>query len=148
MIEHLLESLGAGERVLRRLLKEVEKLFFVRNEVKQGSLPFGQSRIVLNRRAKPLSMKCYDNMTKILRMFRSEKAGFRVNWEQFSNTRTYFIADLAEGRQLFFFASLRCGRIPEGPMRTLRVVPQCRAPFAGVITEGYYLIDSFERYLG
>ncbi len=40
MIEHFLESLGAGECVLRRLLEKVEKLFFVGNEVKQASRPF------------------------------------------------------------------------------------------------------------
>jgi hypothetical protein len=40
MIEHFLEGLGASERVLCRLLKKVEKLFFVGSEIKHAGRPF------------------------------------------------------------------------------------------------------------
>ncbi len=84
----------------------------------------------------------------MLQMFRSKQVGSSVSGEKFSNTRTYFIANLAKGCQDFFFTSLRRGRIGEGPMRTLHVMSQCWALFVGFATEGYYLIDSFERHLG
>ena len=66
MIEHFLKRLGAGEGVLRGLLKKVEKFFFMRSEVKHPSRPFASSRLVINRGAKPLSMKCYGNITEML----------------------------------------------------------------------------------
>ncbi len=32
-------------------------------------------------------------------------------------------------------------------MRTFDLPPQCRTFFVGFTTEGYYLIDSFERHI-